>query len=389
MFINKDLDKELTELIENKNWSDYFNNDPAYSADPKTFHTKLYDDITANAEQMINDILAPFYRNNYVVKLATPTMKNGWWYDPKSETSLISIEYNIKFSDDSKTNPFECSIPFSVKKNGSNVEFEWRIKNPERIYIKRYLHSGNHVCCNQKLFTNRGFTSCGWQEYKFFKQLNEWSDEGGFGDNICKYLKKTITTMKTEYEQVQKNIKQKKNELSIQLDDVSCMLEEINAQIKDTKLRAMFDGECSFDYVDSPIKFAITFTNNPEQKDENLYVNNDLDVILGDRWHNSNEDRKWKQLMDENEIQLYSYGFNRSCYSYRQRMNIELIYRPNEAQPWDLKFENWNVNDEVFKKLFKSEMVAQFGTIEKVKEYILNVILKDHELYNKMMEWIK
>ena len=68
---------------------------------------------------------------------------------------------------------------------------------------------------------------------------------------------------------------------------------------------------------------------------------------------------------------------------------IELVYKPNEAQPWDLKFENWNVSEEVFKKLFKSDMVGQFGTIEKVKDYILNVILKDHELYNKMTEWIK
>ena len=44
--------------------------------------------------------------------------------------------------------------------------------------------------------------------------------------------------------------------------------------------------------------------------------------------------------------------------------------------------------DMYHKKLFKCDCYEQFTSVEKMRDYILNILLKDNNLYNKMEEWL-
>ena len=387
MFINKDIDSELQQLIQNKDWSDYCS-DPKYKTDSnfKTqYHIELYNKFVTDSEDLIDKILTPFYRNDYVVNRTTNKMSSSWAFDWNSPTFLFNLEYDVKFSNDSQTNPFICNIQIKATKENGSIKYQWWLKNPERIYIRKYLNSGNHVNCNKLLFTNRGFMTDGWQTYRFYKSINEWTDVGCRGDEICKHLKKTISTMKSDYEQIQKDISVKKAQRSIQLDEILNMMEEINAKIKDTNLKFLIDDNGHFDYIDSPIKFDLSLSNNPKQNDENLKILSDEDIILGDSW------RSREKLTDEdyarNKIKLYTWHYTSGSYSYRNRMTISITYNPTNSN-WIMKFTGYNADNELFMRLFKCDNCATFTSVDKMGNYILNILLKDHKLYNKMEEWL-
>lgn len=388
MFINQDVDSELTQLIQNKDWGDFcpdqnkYQNNQEYK---KQYHTELYDRITTEGSEFINKVLEPFYRNDYVVKLTTKKMSNAWCFDWNSPTFLFSLEYDVLFSNDSKTNPFQCNLTIKGWKNGQTLKYEWQLRNPERIYIRKYLNSGNHVNCNKLLFTNRGFISDGWQTYRFIKPLNEWTDNNGYGDKICKHLKKTICDLKTDYEKIQKDISIKQAERSIQLDEILNMMEEINAKIKDTNLKLLIDGNFNFDYIDAPIKFELTLSNNPHQTDENLRIMNDEDVIWGESWR-TRQDITDEQL-EQQKIKMFTWHYTSGSYSYRNHMNIDIVFKP-DSNNYYMNFNGWNVDRTLFDRLFKCSTDKDFTNVESMRDYILNVILKDHELYKNMEKWL-
>ena len=388
MFINQDVDSELTQLIQNKDWGDFcpdsnkYQNNQEYK---KQYHAELYDKITAEGSDFINKVLEPFYRNDYVVNLTTKKMSSAWCFDWNSPTFLFALEYDVLFSNDTKTNPFQCNLTIKGWKNGNTLKYEWQLKNPERIYIRKYLNSGNHVNCNKLLFTNRGFISDGWQTYRFVKPLNEWSDNDGFGDKICKHLKKTICDLKTDYEKIQKDISIKQAERSIQLDEILNMMEEINAKIKDTNLKLLIDGNVNFDYIDAPIKFELTLSNNPHQTDENLRIMNDEDIIWGESWR-TRQDLTDEEL-ESKKIKMFTWHYTTGSYSYRNHMNIDIVFKP-DSNNYYMNFNGWNVDRTLFDKLFKCSTDKDFTNVESMRDYILNVILKDHELYKNMEKWL-
>lgn len=270
-------------------------------------------------------------------------------------------------------------------KNGNTLKYEWQLKNPERIYIRKYLNSGNHINCNKLLFTNRGFINDGWQIYRFIKPMNEWSDDNGFGDKICKHLKKTICDLKTDYEKIQKDISIKQAERSIQLDEILNMMEEINAKIKDTNLKLLIDGNVSFDYIDAPIKFELTLSNNPNQSDENLRIINDEDIIWGESWR-TRQDLTDEEL-ESKKIKMFTWNYTSGSYSYRNHMNIDIVFKP-DSNNYYMNFNGWNVDKTLFDKLFKCSKDKDFTNVESMRDYILNVILKDHDLYKNMEKWL-
>lgn len=385
MFINKDIDSEVLQLIQNKDWSD-FCEDPKYKTDSNfrtQYHTELFNKFVTDSEDLLDKVLTPFYRNDYVVNRTTNKMSNLWAFDWNSPTFLFNLEYDIKFSNDSQTNPFTCALQIKAIKENGSIKYQWWLKNPERIYIRSYLNSGSHVNCNRKLFTNRGFRHDGWQTYKFNRPISEWSDVGGFGDNICKYLKKTISSMKTDYEQIQKDLSVKKAQRSIQLDEILNMMDEINAKIKDINLKMLIDGDGHFDYIDSPIKFDISFSNNPKQNDENLKILSNEDIILGDSWRA--RESLTEEDYEKNKIKLYTWHYTNN--SYKSRLSISITYNPTNSV-WNMKFTEYNADGDLFKKLFKCDCYEQFTSVEKMRDYILNILLKDNNLYNKMEEWL-
>lgn len=388
MFINQDVDSELTQLIQNKDWDDFCPDPNKYQTNQeykKQYHTELYDRITAEGSDFINKVLEPFYRNDYVVNLTTKKMSSAWCFDWNSPTFLFELEYDVLFSNDTKTNPFQCCLTIKGCKIGNTLKYEWQLKNPERIYIRKYLNSGNHVNCNKLLFTNRGFISDGWQRYKFIKPLNEWTDLNGFGDKICKHLKKTICDLKTDYEKIQKDISIKQAERSIQLDEILNMMEEINAKIKDTNLKLLIDGNVSFDYIDAPIKFELTLSNNPHQTDENLRILTDEDIIWGESWR-TRQDITDEEL-ERQKIKMFTWHYTSGSYSYRNHMNIDIVFKP-DSNNYYMNFNGWNVDRTLFDKLFKCSTDKDFTNVESMRDYILNVILKDHDLYKNMEKWL-
>lgn len=388
MFINQAIDSELTQLIQNKDWGDFCPDPNKYQTNQeykKQYHTELYDRISTEGSDFINKILEPFYRNDYVVNLTTKKMSNTWCFDWNSPTFLFELEYDVLFSNDTKTNPFQCNLTIKGWKNGNTLKYEWLLKNPERIYIRKYLNSGNHINCNKLLFTNRGFISDGWQRYRFIKPLNEWTDINGFGDKICKHLKKTICDLKTDYEKIQKDISIKQAERSIQLDEILNMMEEINAKIKDTNLKLLIDGNVNFDYVDAPIKFELTLSNNPNQTDENLRIINDEDIIWGESWR-TRQDLTDEEL-EKQKIKMFTWHYTSGSYSYRNHMNIDIVFKP-DSNNYYMNFNGWNVDRTLFDKLFKCSTDKDFTNVESMRDYILNVILKDHDLYKNMEKWL-
>lgn len=388
MFINQDIDSELTQLIQNKNWGDFCPDTNKYQTnqDYKTqYHTELYDKITTEGSEFINKVLEPFYRNDYVVNLTTKKMSNAWCFDWNSPTFLFELNYDVLFSNDTKTNPFQCCLTIKGWKNGNKLKYEWQLKNPERIYIRKYLNSGNHVNCNKLLFTNRGFVSDGWQTYRFIKPMNEWTDIKGYGDKICKHLKKTICDLKTDYEKIQKDISIKQAERSIQLDEILNMMEEINAKIQDTNLKLLIDGNFNFDYIDAPIKFELTLSNNPHQTDENLKIMTDEDIIWGESWR-TRQDITDEQL-ENHKIKMFTWNYTSGSYSYRNHMNIDIVFKP-DSNNYYMNFNGWNTDNTLFERLFKCSMDKDFTNVESMRDYILNVIMKDHELYKNMEKWL-
>ena len=198
-------------------------------------------------------------------------------------------------------------------------------------------------------------------------------------------MKKTICDLKTGYEKIQKDISIKQAERSIQLDEILNMMEEINAKIKDTNLKLLIDGNVSFDYIDAPIKFELTLSNNPNQTDENLRILSDEDIIWGESWR-TRQDISDEQL-EQQKIKMFTWHYTSGSYSYRNHMNIDIVFKP-DSNNYYMNFNGWNVDRTLFDKLFKCSTDKEFTNVETMRDYILNVILKDHDLYKNMENWL-
>ena len=68
-------------------------------------------------------------------------------------------------------------------------------------------------------------------------------------------------------------------------------------------------------------------------------------------------------------------------------MNIDIVFKP-DSNNYYMNFNGWNTDSTLFDKLFKCSMDKDFTNVESMRDYILNVILKDHELYKNMEKWL-
>jgi hypothetical protein len=181
----------------------------------------------------------------------------------------------------------------------------------------------------------------------------------------------------------------KTKERNLQQDLVSCMVETINSKIKHTNAKILFDGDCNFDYIDSPIRFDLVLSNNPAQDDENCYVKKDEDVLYeSQNMKNLNmNETQFNKACEEHEFKLISNVLFNDYY-YRSKYHFVLDYKPNETKPWTLNIDNWQMSDKAFSKCFGFEKDKNtFSNIDEVEEFLYDLIITDHELYNLFNNW--
>lgn len=117
MLINKTIDDELKENINGKDWSDICS-DQNYSTDLSVklkFHTEMYNKLSVDIENYIDDVLAPFDRNGFYVKRKIDKMTHYW--DDDKEKILCCLNYEIQFTENSKTNPFSATATIKTYKD--------------------------------------------------------------------------------------------------------------------------------------------------------------------------------------------------------------------------------------------------------------------------------
>lgn len=394
MFINKQLDDDLKKYIDGIDWTDTVpdTDKNKYQTDTEfviKYKEDLYNKYSVEIEDLINKVTEPFKKKGFIVALYTKSM--GDWIWSKSDTNKFCyLSYNIKYTNDIKTNPFDMDIRFVAEKNFNKIDLNWFICSPRRLKYKNSLRYACDTYCNSKLFTTRGFRRYGYQTYKYTGDLIDWYKIDGYADEIIKHLNKSIIELKNKHETIQKQVKIKEKLRKIQFDDVYCAVSEINSNIKDINVKFLIQEYYDFDRVDTPIQFNLQLSNNPEQQREDLYVDDHKEILLEDVLQygmSKQEYEEKKKLVEANKIKLFSYLFGGAQYS-RSKYRITIKYNGKNEKHWSLDLYNWNMTSESFKILY-GEQITDFVDIDELKNYLLKIIKIDNELYNKTTQWLE
>ena len=385
MLINQQITDELKKHIWGLNWQDFCDDKTKYTTD-ETYRDQVKNDWFTKLESEIdnykNKVISQFTANGFFVDY-----NDQYYYSMKANICLLV--YKLKYSKNDKTNPFEAEINICVNLENEGVTYNWYIDNPVRIYYKKYLNWGNRNACNHMLFTRRGFARrYGYSSYRWAGTIDEW-EEGTKAKDICNKLKKTITDMECEHEKLQKGVQQKKKELHIQEDEVFGMLTDLNKEFKNANVKFLFNGECNFDYVDSPIRFNIICSNNPRQDDENLYVKAGIDIAFEDGpWPNgpSEELEHWKNTLESHKMRLFSDNMNTQSGYYKKHITISLVYRPDVLSHWHCEI-TYPISNSIIKNMLGCETYYDCGTLDEVKEQLTIIFKRDNSLYNTIEKW--
>lgn len=392
MLIDQTTDTLIEETFMDLNWSSRCG-DSRYKTDT-TFRmeylAELYDEFIMSSKEALNDAIAPFIRHGFHVdrfrKVNPGTSYFGF-------QELFNVVCRVKYSEDDFTNPFECSINVVAKQlNNGDIKYCLSIWRPRRLYKREYLdfsHMKRYVIksvkCNQSLFLNRGFKGGLLNKYNLDCPLVKWSEEGGYGDQICGVLKKTITKTEDENIRTKKSLARKKALSDIKMDEILSMMEEINAEIKPTNLKMLLHLVDGLDHPNSPLNYHIVLSNNPEQNDENLNASDKVPLF------SFKYDKQYMESMEPSP-RLYSWSELNDPYdSFGNKCLLSLVVTYDCAtDDWIAKFIGYigprgYDNCKFFKKTFHCEPIKTSNDIDGIRNYILDVILADHSLY-KMNE---
>ena len=386
MLINQQITDELKSHIWQLDWQNNCDDKNKYISN-SNYREQVKNDIFTKLESEIDD-----YKDKVINQFTT----NGFYIEYNSDgyshmsANICKLYYKLKYNKNEKTNPFEADIKIYVHLNASTgqIEYKWCIDNPARIYYKRYLNWGNRISCNQMLFTRRGFAKRNYNSFTWTGTIDEWAT-GDRAKDICSKLKKTIIEMESEHEKLQKGVQLKKKELHIQEDEVSCMLSELNATFKDNNVIFLFNGECNFDYVDSPIKFDIICSNNPEQDDENLYVKPNIKIDIEEGpWPDveSGDREEFIKFISDHKMKLFSQYMNHQSGYYRSYITISLIYRPTEIQHWHYQI-NYPIGNKMVENLLNTQTYYDGTSLDDVRDELTKIFKRDSSLYKAVEDW--
>lgn len=385
MLINQQITDDLKSNVWSLDWKDFCDDKAKYTTD-ETYRDQVKNDWFTKLEAEIDDykdkVISQFTSNGFVVDY-TDT------YYSSIRANICLFTYKLRFSKNEKTNPFEAYIKIVVNLDEVGVSYNWYIDNPARIYYKKYLNWGNRNACNHMLFTRRGFARrYGCNSYRWVGTIDDWT-EGTKAKDICNKLKKTIADMEREHEKLQKGVQLKKKELHIQEDEVFGMLTDLNTEFKNANVKFLLNGECNFDYVDSPIRFNIVCSNNPRQDDENLYVKKGVDIAFEDGpWPDgtAEEREQWKKTLESHKMRLFSDNMNTQSGYYRSHITISLVYNPLSPTHWHCEISHPNSN-KIIKNMLGCETNYDCGTLDEIKEQLTTIFRRDNSLYNTIEEW--
>ena len=387
MLINQQITDELKKHIWALNWQNHCGDKSKYNTD-KTYCEQFKNDMFTKLETEIDE---------YKDKVINQFTNNGFFvfYNVEGYTNLnaniCKLTYKLRFSKNEKTNPFEADIKIIVHLDDQlGIVYNWYIDNPARIYYKRYLNWGNRNSCNHMLFTRRGFTRrYGYNSYRWAGTIDDWAT-GKNAKDICNKLKKTIADMESEHEKLQKGVQQKKKELRIQEEEVFGMLTDLNTEFKNANVKFLFNGECNFDYVDSPIRFNIVCSNNPRQDDENLYVKENVDIEFEEgTWPDGTDEERaqWQKTLEEHKMRLFSEHINPQSGSYyRNHITISLVYKPTDPTHWHYEVSH-PISNRVIENIIGCKTCFDGRTLDEVKEELIKLFRRDNSLYDTIEEW--
>ena len=167
------------------------------------------------------------------------------------------------------------------------------------------------------------------------------------------------------------------------------MLTDLNTEFKNANVKFLFNGECDFDYVDSPIRFNIVCSNNPIQDDENLYVKAGIDIAFEDGpWpYGTDEERaQWQKTLESHKMRLFSDNMNTQSGYYRSHITISLIYNPSSPTHWHCEITH-PISNKIIKNMLGCETYYDCGTLDEIKEQLTTIFRRDNSLYNTIEEW--
>lgn len=282
---------------------------------------------------------------------------------------LFSVVYDILASENEKTNTVKMYVRCvcQVDDNG-NVEYKFNIEYPKRIYHKRSLKWADEQPMNKKLFTNRGFEYCYYNVYTYMEKLDDW--ETTRGDEILKYIKKSVAKTEQTNELNLKNLSISNNIYSIQKDSVILMVEEINEKMPtDLKFKLIDD---SIDDLHDTLKYQIIGTNNPKQNHAYFYLDKCGDDIIED---------------ENNPIQLYSYEYNNYSGYYSNQYTLTLTYN-KDKKLWNFSIDT-PLENYMLESIFEMKSEGDLNTLDTLRDSLILFFKKDNILYQRIKKDIE
>lgn len=324
------------------------------------FVDSLYNKYEADFQKCLDKILSPFYKNGFKANFYTINCLD------KNYCRLFSITYSIVSNENKNTNTVNMDVRYICQIDDSgNIEHIFKIANPERIYHNRSLRWPGAYSMNKKLFTNRGFDY--YYDYTFKEDLDKWVTTRG--DEILKYIKKSITKMEQVNEYNLKNLSISNNIYSIQKDSVISMVEEINEKLpKGFKLKLIDE---SIEDLQDKFKYQIIGTNNPNQNHAYLYIDNCGDDIIED---------------ENNPLPMYSYEYNNTGY-YSDRYKITLLYN-KDKKSWSFSIET-PLKDYMLESIFELKSEGNLNTLDTLRDDLILFFKKDNILYKRIKKDIE
>lgn len=252
--------------------------------------------------------------------------------------------------------------------DNGNVEYKFSIEHPKRIYHKRSFKWADDQPMNKKLFTNRGFVGGYYEVYTFKEKLDDW--ETTRGDEVLKYIKKSVVKTEQTNELNLKNLSISNNIYSIQKDSVISMVEEINEKMP-TNLKLKLIDDSVSDLRDT-LKYQIIGTNNPKQNHAYFYVDRCGDDIIED---------------DNNPIPLYSYEYNNYSGYYSNRYTLTLTYN-KDKKLWDFYFDT-PLENYMLESIFEMKPDGDLKTLDTLRDDLILFFKRDNLLYKRIKKDIE
>ena len=251
--------------------------------------------------------------------------------------------------------------------DNGNVGCNFRIEYPKRLYHKSSFRWADGQPMNKKLFTNRGFSGyC--DVYTFNETLNKW--ETTRGDEILKYIKKSVVKTEQANELNLKNILISNNIYSIQKDSVISMVEEINEKMPtDLKFKLIDD---SIEDLQDTLKYQIIGTNNPKQNHAYFYIEKCGDDIIED---------------DNNPIPLYSYEYNNYSGYYSNLYTLTLTYNIDKKL-WNFSIDT-PLENYLLESIFELKPVGYLNTLDTLRDSLILFFKRDNILYKRIKKDIE